>query len=50
MSDIRPFNHADQDYARFAGIKNKALQRAVDDAWVHLGRPRPDFQGKLLQY
>ncbi|EFN52066.1 hypothetical protein CHLNCDRAFT_139311 [Chlorella variabilis] len=33
------------DYSKHANVKNKALQRAVDEAWVYgMQRPRPDWK------
>ena len=47
QSDLRPFRINLPEYGRFAGSKNKGLQRAIDDAWVSLGQPRPDVLGKV---
>ena len=44
--DLKPFSHLLPEYTKFAAAKNKALQRAVDEAWVSLGQGRPDVAGK----
>ena len=47
LADVRAFRVHLPDYPRFAGSKSKPLQRAIDDAWVSLGQPRPDVLGKV---
>lgn len=44
-TELKAFDADKQEYYKKAGIKNKALQRAIDEAWAHLGRPRPDLNG-----
>ncbi len=44
--DLKHFSPALPDYTKHAGVRNKGLQRAIDEAWVALGRPRPDVNGK----
>lgn len=46
LQDVKPFSHTLPDYSKLAGLRNKGLQRAIDEAWVALGRPRPDVNGK----
>ncbi len=44
--DVKHFSPALPDYTKHAGVRNKGLQKAIDEAWVALGRPRPDVNGK----
>lgn len=44
--DVKPFSHTLPDYSKHSSLKNKALQRAIDEAWVALGRVRPDVYGR----
>jgi len=48
QADVRPFSPNSPHYAKCASTKNKALQKAIDEAWLYLGRPRPDILGKVV--
>lgn len=42
-NQLKPFVETHPDYQRHAAVKNKALQRAIDEAWVYgMQRQRPD--------
>jgi hypothetical protein len=45
-NDVKPFSKALPEYTKYAGVKNNKLQRAIDDAWVAMGRVRPDVAGR----
>jgi len=47
-ADVKLLDAGTAHYAKFASTKNKALQKAIDEAWVYLGRARPDVLGKLV--
>ena len=34
------------EYSKFASVKNSKVQKAIDEALVYIGRPRPDLLGK----
>ena len=41
-SDIKSFKKWDNNYRTFSKVRNKGLQRALDQVWLHLGEDRPD--------
>jgi PWWP domain len=47
LSELKLFRTNLPEYSKFAAPRNKSLQRAIDQAWVSIGQPRPDVLGKM---
>ncbi|KAL4539374.1 hypothetical protein Ndes2437B_g02245 [Nannochloris sp. 'desiccata'] len=47
ISELKLFRANLPEYSKFAAPRNKSLQRAIDQAWVSVGQPRPDVMGKM---
>jgi hypothetical protein len=41
MHDLKLFGDHRPEYQKYSSVKNKALQQAISDAWISLGRARP---------
>jgi hypothetical protein len=49
LSELKLFRANLPEYSKFAAPRNKSLQRAIDQAWVSVGQPRPDVMGKMAK-